>query len=149
LIRTYRARIRANMARNPTERANVDWAAVIADAQNGITADHYITTSTTVGPSNSWRQQYLAFTTWHQMPPFIIGMADNSGSYAAWLAQPLGDRGAGNTSFFMTTVDLRFPQGANRTAQQADLVTTSSGQCTGQAAACKRYFVNRANADDQ
>jgi hypothetical protein len=145
LIRTYRARIRANMARTPAERAAVDWTSVIADAQAGITSDNIITTSTTSGPGNSWRVQYESFTTWHQMPPFIIGMADTSGSYAAWIAQPLGQRGQGNQGFTMATPDLRFPQGATRTAQQADFAIAS---CQAASTPCKRYFVNRASSAD-
>ena len=146
LVRSYRARVRASIARTPAERAAVNWAAVIADAQNGITANHNITTSTTVGPGNSWRSTYGVFGLWHQMPPFFIGMADVSGSYAAWLAQPLGERGAGNVGFLMTTPDLRFPQGATRAAQQADHAITS---CSVAATPCERYFVNRATAQDQ
>src|SRR5262249_1923297 len=58
LVRTYRARIRANLGRTPTERAAVDWASVIADAQNGITADQDVTSSSTAGPSMAgWRSQ--------------------------------------------------------------------------------------------
>lgn len=145
LIRSYRARIRANMARTPAERAAVDWPAVIADAAAGFSADHLIITNTTTGPINEWRRQYLAFTTWHQMPPFFIGMADVSGSYAAWIAQPVGERGAGNNSFTMVTPDLRFPQGATRAAQQADFAITS---CNTANSVCKRYFVNRPSAND-
>lgn len=145
LVRSYRARIRANMARTPAERAAVDWTAVIADAQNGFTDDHYITTSTTTGPSNSWRTQYLSFTTWHQMPPFFIGMADVSGSYAAWIAQPLAERGAGNATFFMSTPDLRFPQGNTRAEQNADFALAS---CSSANDVCKRYFVNRPAGND-
>jgi hypothetical protein len=146
LVRSYRARIRANMARTPVERAAVNWPAVVADAQAGITADQNISTDVTNGPFVSWRSQYLTFTTWHQMPPFFIGMADTSGSYAAWIAQPLGERGAGGVSFTMATPDLRFPQGANRAAQNADFAIAS---CSGAAAACKRYFVNRPAGGDQ
>ena len=143
LVRSYRARLRANMARTPAERAAVDWAAVIADAQNGFTADHLIITNTTTGPTNAWRATYLTFTTWHQMPPFYIGMADVSGSYAAWIAQPVGERGA--ASFTLVTPDLRFPQGASRAAQQADFAITS---CSAANSACKRYFVNRPAGND-
>jgi len=150
LIRTYRARIRTMSARTPAERGALDWTAILADVNAGITADHLITTSTTVGPGNSWRQQYESFTTWHQMPPFFIGMADKSGSYAAWIAQPLADRGAGNTNFFMITDDQRFPAGATRTAQQADLaLANSTAGCGAAATPCKRYFMNRPAADDQ
>jgi hypothetical protein len=148
-VRSHRARIRANVARTPAERAAVDWTEVINDATAGFTADFEVITSpskadavTTAG----WKSQYNNFATWHQMAPFYIGMADNSGSYAAWLAQPLGDRGSGNTSFFMTTPDLRFPQGNTRALQQADFALTS---CQTANTKCKRYFWNRPNADDQ
>lgn len=146
LIRSYRARLRANLARTPAERAAVNWDAVIADAEAGITADHQITTNTVTGPGNSWRSQYGVFALWHQMPPFYIGMADTSGSYAAWLATPLGDRGAGNVSFLMATPDQRFPQGATRAAQQADFQRQS---CQAAATVCKRYFENRQVGEDQ
>lgn len=144
LARSYKARLRANVARNPAERAAVDWDAVIADAQNGISADHDNITSTTLGPFNSWVSQWHTFTTWHQMTPFVIGMADNSGAYAAWTALPLAQRGAA-APFFMTTPDLRFPQGATRAAQNADFAITS---CSGPSLKCKRYFVNRASGQD-
>ncbi len=143
VVRSYAARLRVEVSRNPAERAAVDWDKVIADAQAGITADHKITTSTTTGPNNSWIGQWYAYTTWHQMTPFITGMADNSGSYAAWIATPLTSRGAG-TPFFMTTPDQRFPQGATRAAQQADFALT---QCTNASQVCKRYFINRATSD--
>jgi starch-binding outer membrane protein, SusD/RagB family len=146
LIRSYRARIRANMARTPAERASANWAAIMADAAAGITADHLITTSTTVGPTNSWRSTYGTFGLWHQMPPFMIGMADTSGSYAAWIATPIGDRGSGNQGFIMATPDLRFPQGTTRAAQQADFAISS---CQGPSQVCKRYFVNRVSGGDQ
>jgi hypothetical protein len=146
LIRSYRARLRANVARTPAERQAVKWSDVIADAQNGITADHLVTTSTTVGPLAGWRATYDGGSTWHQMPPFIIGFADTSGSYLAWLRTPLGDRGAGNNGFFMATPDLRFPQGTSRAAQQADFAVT---MCQTASTPCKRYFVNRPNGSDQ
>jgi hypothetical protein len=145
MIRSYRARLRAQMARTPAERAAADWNKIIADVDGGITSDQIITTSTTAGPSIAWRSQYESFSTWHQMPPFFIGMADVSGSYATWIGTPLGDRGAGNNGFFMVTPDLRFPQGATRAAQQADFSITS---CQAASTPCKRYFVNRPAGGD-
>ena len=143
LIRSYKARFRANIARSSAD--PVDWAKVVADAQAGITKDHDNITSTTSGPFNEWRRQYDQADTWHQMPAFIIGMADNSGSYQTWINTPIGQRGSGNTGFFMTTPDLRFPQGATRAAQQADF---SANSCNAAATPCKRYFENRqAGAD--
>lgn len=138
LIRSYRARLRANVARTPAERAAVDWDAVIADAQNGITADHDNVMNTVTGPFDTWRRQRNVFTTWHQMTPMVIGMGDVSGGYANWITQPLD----GRTSFTIVTPDLRFPQGADRAAQVADFGLP----CTGDT--CPRYFRSRAPADD-
>jgi hypothetical protein len=139
LIRSYKARFRAGVARTPTERAAVDWSKVIADAQNGITADHDNITSLTTGPNMDWTAQWYSYGTWHQMTPFVIGMADTSGAYDAWIKQPLATRGSGGP-FFMVTPDLRFPQGTTRAAQQADFALS---QCTAAATVCTRYFVNR------
>jgi hypothetical protein len=150
LVRTYRARIRANIARTPTDRAAVDWTSVIADAQNGITSDEYIVTSTTAGPNVAgWRSQYDSFSTWHQMPAFVIGWADTSGNYAAWIAQDLGARGSGNNNFFMATPDQRFPQGDNRAAQQTDFKVQACEIPQVSPFQCKRYFVNRPAGSDQ
>jgi hypothetical protein len=150
LVRSYRARFRANLARTPAERADigaggiVDWNAVIQDAQNGISADHDNITNSTTGPFKSWINNYHSRGNWHQMTPFIIGMADNSGSYASWIATPLAQRGAGAV-FFMTTPDLRFPQGADRDAQIADWDVLN---CEFAATKCKRYFLNRPRSLD-
>ena len=136
IVRSYRARLRAAVARYPNAAAcaaggannvcadeitadDVDWAAVAADAQNGITSDLRITTSTVTGPSMSWVSQWLAYTTWHQMTPFITGMADTTGAYAAWLALPIAQRGVGAV-FFMETPDQRWPKGSSRAAQRTD-----------------------------
>jgi hypothetical protein len=144
LIRSYRARLAANVARTPAERAAANWDAIIADTQNGITADHVNTTNTTNGPFRSWVNQYESFALWHQMPPWVIGMGDVSGSYATWIATPTSAKGAGNTPFFMITPDLRFPQGNTRAEQQADFPITS---CEGASQTCKRYFANRIGND--
>jgi hypothetical protein len=147
LVRSYRALFRANIARTPAERAAANWDLIIADAQNGITADHYNITSSTNGPGGGWRRIYDGGSTWHQMPPFIIGMGDVSGNYEAWLKQGISDRGAGNVGFFMVTPDLRFPQGTSRAAQQADFKIQDcevAGLLN-----CKRYFTNRPNGSDQ
>ncbi|CAN5878014.1 hypothetical protein BH11GEM2_BH11GEM2_04080 [soil metagenome] len=144
LARSYKARIRANVARTPTERAAVDWALVIGDAQNGITANHDNITNSVSGPFNGVIDQVYSYGTWHQMSPFIIGMADTSGAFAAWIGKSLAARGA-DGPFTMATPDLRWPQGSTRAAQQADFALA---QCNGAAQVCKRYFVNRPTAND-
>jgi hypothetical protein len=50
---------------------------------------------------------------WHQMPYYIIGMADVSGGFDAWLASTATP----STPFLIVTPDLRFPQGATRAEQ--------------------------------
>lgn len=152
VVRSYRARFRANVARSPAERAAVNWDAVIADAENGITADHQNITSTTTGPFNPYVNTMYAFSTWHQMTPFIVGMADNSGAYAAWIAEPLSTRGS-SAPFIMTTTDQRWPQGTTRAAQQADFNFKQSSfpagnGCNNAATICKRYWANRPSGDD-
>lgn len=152
VVRSYRARLRANNARSPAERAAVDWDKVIADAGAGLTADLLITTSTVTGPQNGYLNQMYAFSTWHQMTPFIVGMADNSGAYAAWIAEPLSTRGA-SSPFLMVTDDLRWPQGTTRAAQQADFnfkqnSFPAGNGCNNAGTICKRYFANRPSGDD-
>jgi hypothetical protein len=144
LLRSWKAKFRASVARTPQERAQVNWDAVIADAQNGITADWRVTTNTVTGPGFGALSSHYNYGTWHQMTPFIMGMADVSGTYATWVSQSLDSRGAGAIPFFMVTPDQRFPQGADRAAQQADL-THQGVRVSGSVP--KRYFVNRNTSD--
>ncbi|HSD30372.1 MAG TPA: hypothetical protein VLB49_00570 [Gemmatimonadales bacterium] len=118
LIRSYKARFRADVSRTPADRAAVDWAAVIADVQNGITADFIINMDPSSGWDVIWPAQAFATgsASWGQMHQFIMGMADTSGSYDAWLALPRTSR----APFVVATPDLRLPQGTSRTAQNAD-----------------------------
>lgn len=117
LVHSYKARLRANVARTPAENEAVDWNAVVADAAAGITGDFEIA----MDPVNGWDVAWLAGTlhfrdvNWHQMTPYIIGMADTSGAYADWLATPRDQR----TPFLIRTPDERFPSGDTRAAQNA------------------------------
>ena len=113
LCNTYQARFRAGVARTPTERLNVDWNAVIADANAGITADFAISMSNVTGGWFYRPAQMDLYQSWHQMWSFIVGMADTSGGYNAWLAVPHVDR----LPFLILTNDLRFPSGTTRAAQ--------------------------------
>jgi hypothetical protein len=138
VTRSFKAKMRAGVARNPTERTAVNWPAVIADATNGITEDVVVR----MDPSQGWDFAWLATTlhfrdsNWHQMSYYIIGMADVSGSFEAWLATHRDQR----IPFTIITPDLRFPQGATRTEQ----VAVGQGAPTG-----RRYFRNRDPGGDQ
>jgi hypothetical protein len=138
IIRSHRARLRAGVARTPADRAAVDWNSVIADATNGIEADLIID----MAQASGWDVQWLASTlhfrdaNWHQMPYYIIGMADTSGAYETWLGQERDAR----TPFTIRTPDERFPSGDTRAEQNA------VGQAQPPAGV---YFRNRAPGLDQ
>lgn len=143
LARSYKARFRAGVARNPTERAAVDWAQVIADAENGIQDDFEIAMNPATGWDVAWVAQH--FTTgaanWHQMWQVLIGMADTSGGYAAYLAAAPANR----APFLVVTPDRRFPQGTTRAAQNA----ASPGPEAGLPWDSVPYFRNRPSGEDQ
>lgn len=120
IIKSYKARFRAEVARTPAERAAVDWNAVLADALAGIKTDLIINLAPSAGWDVGWIQQHYLFDTWHQQPPMMVGMADSAHGdgtfdYNAWLATPLLQR----TRFLIKTADQRFPPGETRALQQA------------------------------
>ena len=141
VIRSFRARMRAGVARNPTERAAVNWQAVIADATNGIQEDLLVH----MDPSQGWEYAWLSSTlhyrdaNWHQMTYYIIGMADVSGAFEQWLAQPRDSR----VPFTIVTPDQRFPRGSTRAEQ-----TRPAGQDDAPLPA-GQYFRNRNPGKDQ
>ena len=139
LIHFWKARFRAQVARTPTERAAVNWTAVRDDALAGIAAD----INTNMNPANgwviSWYIQHFSFDTWTQQSPIMIGMADSSGAYDAWLALPLAQRSA----FLIRSADQRFPPGDTRALQQAASMTAGV-QVPSRA---NLYFRNRTATD--
>jgi hypothetical protein len=89
IVRSFRARVRANLARTPAERQAVDWQAVYDDSRAGLQQDLIVALGPGKGWTNAWIQQAAVSPGWHQMAYWIIGMADTSGAYQTWLAQPL------------------------------------------------------------
>lgn len=136
MVRSFRARIRANVARTPAERAAVNWQAVSDDATRGIQADLVVALGPGKGWTNAWPTQAAVSGGWHQMPYFVLGMADTSGAYAAWLGQPFGSK----QPFLIRTPDARFPRGDTRAAQQSfqDPIRPATGV----------YFRNRPSGED-
>ena len=142
MVRSYKAKFRAGVARNPAERAAVDWEAVRADAAAGITSNIEVA----LDPSIGWSMggsivQLMLFQGWHQMPAFIIGMADTSGAYSSYLSVGITTVPARNgATLLIRTPDKRFPKGDTRAAQQAfqSDVTPLSGV----------YFRNRPSGGD-
>jgi len=141
VIHSFKARFRAGLARNPTERAAVDWNAVIADATAGITTDLVINADATNGWGVGWRSQLAVDPTWSQMSPFYLGMADTTGAYDTWLATTPIDARA---PFLLRTPDKRFPSGETRGVQQAVTGSSRAGTPVGSVL----YFRNRPSGED-
>jgi hypothetical protein len=117
LVKSFRARFRAGVARTPEERTAVNWAAVAADAEGGLQADLTVV----VGATSGWNvgvqtSTFYQDAGWSQLSPFIYGFADISGGYNTWLSTNIVSR---NGEFLIITPDLRFPQGTTLAAQQA------------------------------
>jgi hypothetical protein len=142
LIRSYKARFRASVGRSPAERASADWAAIIADANTGITADFNIASNFATGWDVIWPAQAYATgsANWHQMSQFYLGMADSSGGYDAWLATTPANR----APFLVVTRDKRFPSGTTRGAQNADTLRPNYKSFAG-----FPYVRNRPPGEDQ
>lgn len=139
LIRSYKAKIRAGVARTADERAAVNWAQVIADAAAGITADHRIALNPTTGWSSGLdASTFQTSSSWHQISLMYNGMADTSGAYQAWIALPLASRVGMN--LLIQTPDTRWPAGATRSAQVAN---------SGLPLPATRYIANRDPGQDQ
>lgn len=138
IVRSYRARFRAGVARTPTERAAVNWTAVINDATNGITANHMVS----AGGSTGWNIGFIGSQMhvepgWSQMSMMYYGFADTSGAFDAWLATPIN----GRAPFLVRTPDNRWPAGATRAAQQA-ATPANPGSAAG-----RPYISNRSVED--
>jgi len=133
LVHSYKAHLRADVARTPAEGQAVDWNAVLADASAGITSDLLLTTQ----KSPVWSVNLclaLSSTALNQSYQLFAGMADTSGGFDAWLAAPLQEK----LPFLVITPDLRYPQGTTRAAQQANSPTAPTGVL---------YFRNRTTPD--
>jgi len=145
-IRSYKARLRAAVARTPAERAAVNWALVAADAANGITADFTVNMDPSAGWDVVWPAQAFATgsASWTQMSQFILGMGDSSGGYDTWLSTPLASR----VSFLVQSADLRLPQGTTRAAQNADARAGYGAFYSAGTTPGRPYFRNRPAGED-
>lgn len=118
---SMKARYRANNARTPDERKAVDWDAVVADIDRGITADWEMDLRSGSGWTSSGLQ-YAHLKGWGQMSYFIMGMADQSGKYQKWMSTPINSRTVtvDGEPFLIITPDKRFPQGTTVEEQMAN-----------------------------
>jgi len=122
LAHSAKARYRAAVARTPAERAAVDWAAVVADVDAGITEDWTMNAPRGGTPwTVAFYNQYFA-AAWQQLSYQVAGMADQSGKYQEWLAVEPSSRmpDINGEPFLIITPDRRFPQGATLEEQRAN-----------------------------
>jgi hypothetical protein len=137
LIRAYRARFRAGVARTPAQRATVDWQKVIEDTEGGIQEDFLVSVGGSTGWSIGDLSQIYVDPGWGQISLMYFGMADVSGAYKTFMATPVTQR---NGFFLVVTPDKRWPAGATRASQQTASVQPTS-------TASKPYISNRTVAD--
>lgn len=154
IARGWKARFRAGVARNPAERAAVDWNLVIADAGAALPGDLDITMVNATG--TLWtvaHVQHWLYDTWSQQPSMIIGMADSvragcsaatagGDCYDAWLATSLNSR----YRIIIRTADQRFPPGETRAAQRTSSGMTATVSFPSPPRA-NLYFRNRQTTD--
>ena len=124
LLHSWRAVYRTSYQRTPSEPVN--WPAVVADLDAGITSDFVMDADWT----SIWYNGALDITGgpngWAAQSYYIIGMADQSGDYQTWAATPTADKiawfGAGQDDdpFLIETPDTRFPSGTTLADQKAN-----------------------------
>ncbi len=91
---SYIVRGRVYGARTPAERAAVNWNGVLTLLDSGITRNFAQQADLLIGATSSAYYQYSYLQTNGRTNNRLIGPADTSGAYQAWLAQPLGSRNA-------------------------------------------------------
>lgn len=102
----YKAHFRTAVARDPEERAAVDWNQVLSDIENsgGTGKELALTPGGTFDFGALGNMNALL---WSQFPNQYLGMADQSGNYQDWISEAPGDR----MPFTIVTPDERWPQG--------------------------------------
>jgi hypothetical protein len=118
-------------ARTPEDRANLDWNRVLSHLDQGITEDFIVDMSTgeySVFHNPMGRMQSGGtFAAWGDYK--LIGPADVSGAYAAWLATPIAER----QRFDIVTTDRRIT-GTNPTEETCKAIDDDDRdpqQCNG------------------
>ena len=108
VARAFRTRYSTQVARTPAERDALNWSAILADAQMGIseTFGHFRE------DGGNWvyhaQKTYLSwFTGWARIDYRTVGPSDASGNYQQWINAPLGER----VPFDIDTDDRRITSG--------------------------------------
>jgi len=116
LAHSWKASLRANLPRTKADRLAADWSAIVADANAGVTADWENWSRCSQGYFCDDAMRYRAFPGWEMQNNWVLGMADQSGNYQAWINTPTLDK----QPFIIVTPDTRWPQGPDETTQLAN-----------------------------
>lgn len=133
------------IARTPTERAAAPWGAILAQLDSGIASgtaprDFGQQADPTIGATGSnWINTSFAQNT-VRISNRLLGPADTSGLYQAWLAAPLASR----AKFTITTPDRRVHGATNTTVgTRFTYLTTAMGTEALGTYSASRYRSNR------
>ena len=124
LAHSYAARFMAQVARDPAERAAVNWAAVLSHTQQGVVEDFGIEME---GPGGVWTQTYKSTTNGEGSGLALraLGPTDQSGGWQAWEQSPPLQK----LPFLVETDDRRIndgtPMGRGTYIETNDFVTNS------------------------
>jgi hypothetical protein len=121
LVHGYKARFMSQVARTPTERANLDWSSIIAEVDNNLGEDFEV-----VSDAQQWWPMMIMWSDpwWnpsHRADYKLVGYADTGGRYQEWLASDAISR----DQFELLTPDARLP--ANMATPGTDFVYFPSG----------------------
>ena len=103
VMNSYIARAMVYSARNPADRAAVNWAKVLTHVDAGVTAPFGQQADNSIIGTRSIYVQRTQLSTNARVDNHIVGPSDTSGAYQAWLALPLSAR----TDFQVRTTDRR------------------------------------------
>jgi hypothetical protein len=112
IMYSYLVRAEVYTPRTPADRERVNWSGVLARLDSGITVDFGQQADLAIAPTASTYYQYSYLQTNGRTSTRLIGPADTSGAYQAWLATPTEQRNA----ILITTPDRRIhAAGGNQT----------------------------------
>ncbi len=112
VIQSYLVRADVYSPRTPAERAAVNWAAVLARLDSTVTRDFgFQAELATAGTASTYITNSFAQNTL-RINNRLLGPADTSGQYQAWVAAPISAR----TAFIITTPDRRIHGATNSAA---------------------------------
>jgi hypothetical protein len=92
IMNSFAARALVYSTRTPEERAKVDWNRVISYVDQGIKQDFKQQSDQNIRGTRDYYLAWAAFTGTARVHNKLLGPADTTGAYQAWLAKPIEQR---------------------------------------------------------